>query len=59
MAQGIDHKPAFNWWVKHVLKMRERMVAGVRKQQLQYSKKSNKFDVELTKTVEQAFALDA
>ena len=21
-AQGIDHEPAFNWWVHHVLKKR-------------------------------------
>ena len=20
VVQGIDHEPAFNWWVKHVLK---------------------------------------
>ena len=20
VAQGIDHEPDFNWWVKHVLK---------------------------------------
>ena len=23
VAQGIDHEPAFNWWVMHVLKKRE------------------------------------
>ena len=23
IAQGIDHEPAFNWWVKHVLKKSE------------------------------------
>ena len=25
IVQGIDHEPAFNWWVKHVLKKREYM----------------------------------
>ena len=29
--QGIDHKPAFNRWVKHVLKKRGRKIASIRK----------------------------
>ena len=59
VAQGIDHEPAFNWWVKHVLKKRDRIIASVRKQQTRYLKKSHKFGIELPKTVEQALALDA
>ena len=59
VVQGIDHDPTFNWWVKHVLKKRERILASIRKQQATYLKKSHKFGIELPKTVEQALALDA
>ena len=59
VAQGIDHEPAFNWWVKHVLKKRDRIITSIRKQQTRYLKKSHKFGIELPKTVEQALALDA
>ena len=31
VAQGIDHEPAFDWWVKHVLKKGDRIVASIRK----------------------------
>ena len=58
VAQGIDHEPVFNWWVKHVLKKRVRILASVRKQQIRYSKRSHKFGIELPKTVEQALVLD-
>ena len=30
-VQGIDHEPAFNWWVKYVLKKRDRIIASIRK----------------------------
>ena len=33
VAQDIDYEPAFNWWVKHVLKKRDRITASVRMQQ--------------------------
>ena len=57
--QGIDHEPASNWWVKHVLKKRDKIFASVRKQQTRYIKKSHKFGIELLNIVEQAQALDA
>ena len=59
IAQGIDHKPALNWWVKHVLKKRNRIVAIISKQQTRYLKRSHKFGIELPKTVEQALTFDA
>ena len=55
----VDHEHAFNWWVKHVLKKKDRIVASIRKQQASYLNKSHKFVMELPKTVEQALALDA
>ena len=59
VAQGIEHEPFFNWWVKHVLKKRDRIIASIRKQQTRYLKKSHKFGIELPKTVEEVLALDA
>ena len=59
VAQEIGHEPAFNWWVKHKLKKRDRIIASIRKQQTRNIKKSHKFVIELHKTVEQALALDA
>ena len=58
-AQGINDKPAFNWWVKHGLKKRDRIIASVRMWQSRYLKKSHKFGIELLKTVKQALTLDA
>ena len=28
---GIDHEPAFNWWVPHILKKRDRIISLVKK----------------------------
>ena len=46
VSWGIDHKPAFNWLLKHVLKKRDRMIASIK-------------SIELPKTVKHALALDA
>ena len=59
VSKEIDHEPAFNWWVKHVLKKRDRIIASIRKQKTRFQKKSHKFGIELPKTVEEALALDA
>ena len=57
VVQGIDHEPAFNWWVMHVLKKRDRMIASVRNQWTRYLEKI--YGIELLKTVEQVYAMDA
>ena len=31
ITQGIDHEPAFNWWILHVLKKREQIISLVKK----------------------------
>ena len=59
VTQEIDHEPAFNWWVKHVLKKRDRIVASIKKWQTRYIKKNHKFGMELPKNMEQALAPDA
>ena len=58
VVQGIDYEPASNWWVKHVLKKRDRIVASIRKHQTQYLEKSHKFGIEFLKTEKQAITLD-
>ena len=52
IVQKIDHDPAFNWWVKHVLKKRDRKTASIRKWQTRYLNRSHKFGIDLLKTVE-------
>jgi hypothetical protein len=56
--QGIDHKPAFNWWVSHALKKRDRIISLVCKRTTRYLKRTHKFDIEVPKTVKEALALD-
>ena len=57
VAHRIDHEPVFNWWVKHVLKMSNKIIGSIRLQ-TRYLKKSHKFGIELPKTVEQTYTLD-
>ena len=59
VALGIDHKPAFNWQVQHVLKKKVRIIVSIRKGQTRYQQKNHKFGIELPKAEKQALALDA
>ena len=42
-----------------MLKKRDRVIASIRKQQTRYSKTSQKHGIEFSKTVDEAYALDA
>jgi uncharacterized protein YxjI len=55
IAQEIDHEPAFNWWVKHFLKKRDRIVAAVNKR---FLKRTHKFGIELPRDVLHAIEID-
>jgi hypothetical protein len=55
---GIDHEPAFNWWVPYVLKKRDRIISLVRKRTTRYLKRTHKFGIEVPKTVKEALDLD-
>ena len=59
IMQEIDYEPAFNCWVKHVLKKRNRVITSNRRSQTRYLKKSYKFGIELLKTVDHAPAMDS
>jgi hypothetical protein len=58
VTQGIDHKPAFNWWVPHVLKKRDQIISLVCKRTTRYLKRTHKFGIEVPKTVKETLALD-
>jgi hypothetical protein len=55
---GIDHEPAFNWWVTHVLKKRDRIISLVRKRIPRYLKRNHKFGIEISTSVKNALELD-
>ena len=52
MATGYSNKPAFRWWVRKVLKKRDRLV-----KKFKMSKNRFKFGVEVTLTVEYALRI--
>ena len=55
VAQGIDHEPAFSWWVRPYLKKRDRIIKAVSSR---YQKARFKFGIEVPNTVEEAYHLD-
>jgi hypothetical protein len=58
VAMGIDHEPAFNWWVPHVLKKRDRIISAVARRSTCYLKRTHKFGIEVPKTAREAIDLD-
>jgi hypothetical protein len=58
VTHGIDHEPAFTWWVPHVLKKCDRLISLFRKWTTRYLKRTHKFGIEVPKTVKEALALD-
>jgi len=51
----ISDEPAFAWWVPHVIKKRERIIAKVRSKHL---KRTHKLGIRIPKTPEEAKHLD-
>jgi hypothetical protein len=58
VTKGLDHEPAFNWWVPHVLRKRDQIISLVRRRTTRYLKRTHKFGIEIPKTVKEALALD-
>ena len=61
----IDHEPAFNWWVRPVLKKRARIVSSIkgrakvaREKARGYNKRTSQFGIQIPKSVADAKALD-
>ena len=57
-AQGFQYEPAFNWWVYHVIKKRDKIISMVKWGSAQYLKRIHKFVLELPKTVKEVVAID-
>jgi hypothetical protein len=58
VTKGLDHEPAFNWWVPYVLKKRDQIISLVCRRTTRYLKRTHKFGIEIPKTVKEALALD-
>ena len=52
------NEPAFNWWAGFVLKKWERIISLVRKKNMRYLKRNEKFGIALPKNVKEALQLD-
>jgi hypothetical protein len=55
---GIDHEPAFNWWVTHVLKKRDCIISLVWKCIPRYLKQNYKFGIEIPTSMKDALEID-
>jgi len=55
VANQIANEPAFNWWVRTVLRKRNQIVSKLK---TRYWRTTHKFGIEVPKTVQEAFAID-
>ena len=55
VSTGIDHEVAFTWWVPHVLKKRNRIIAACNKR---YLKRTHRFGIRVPKTLREAIEID-
>ena len=55
VANQIAEEPAFTWWVRQVLRRRDRIVGKVKSR---YWVRTHKFGIELPKSVKEALAID-
>ncbi len=46
VSMSVNHKPGFNWWVPHMLKKHDAIIALVKKRSAKYSKPTHKFGME-------------
>jgi hypothetical protein len=54
-TKNLHDDPAFAWWVPHILKKRNRIIAAVTKM---YHKRTHKFGIQVPKTWDEAVKLD-
>ena len=57
-TMGTDHKPAFTWWVPHVLRKRDRIISAVAKRSACFLKRTHTFGIEIPRTVKEVLELD-
>ena len=58
VTMGINHEPAFNWWVPHVLRKHVGIVSAVAKLSACYLKRTHKFGIEIPRTVNSLTPMD-
>ncbi len=58
VTKELDHEPAFNWWVPHVLRKCDQIISLVCGRTTGYLKRTHKFGIEIPKTDKEALALD-
>jgi len=58
VANKIDTKPAFIWWVPYVMRKRSRLICKVKKGKTKYWHRTNKYGIELPKSVDEALEID-
>ena len=58
VAQQIVEQPAFNWWVKPVLKKQNRIISLVKKRKTRYAKNTHQFGIEIPRKVDEAIVFD-
>jgi hypothetical protein len=57
VTKGLDHEPAFNWWVPHVLRKCDQIISLVHRRTTRYFKRTHKLGIDIPKTVKEALAL--
>ncbi len=57
-AQGINQELEFNWWVPHVLEKWDRIILAVKQRNACYLKCTQKYGIELLKSIDEAYKLD-
>eukprot|EP00980_Cylindrotheca_fusiformis_P021606 scaffold8458_cov76-Cylindrotheca_fusiformis.AAC.2 len=55
IANRIADEPAFNWWVQHAIKKRNRILSKIK---AKYWRTTHKFGIELPHSVAEAYAID-
>ena len=56
IAAGVNKEPAFNWWTKHTMRRRDRIISKLKSQRVR--KGRMKFGIDIPGTVDQAIKLD-
>ena len=55
VANPIAEEPAFNWWVSHVIRKRNRIISKVKPE---YWRTTHKFGIWLPHSIEEALEID-
>ena len=58
IRQGIQYKPALNWWVHQVLKKKDWIISNVKWDSAYYLTNTHIFGLELPKMVEKAVTIN-